>query len=277
MDSNKFNDWELGLRLNVPIGFRDAHSAVRAAELNLKRSYFSLKDTETKAASFLALHWRHVTEYYNTMQAQQAQRLANATQLNARFQAFRAGTTQGTIDVLLEAQRNWADSLSQEYTAIVNYNTALASFQFAKGTILGYDNVNIAEGGLPQCVQVRAVEHIRERQKALELRQRPDPAVYDAQMRGNCPAPGNPPTTLVGVPVIENAPPSDSATSPPSNLPVEPATPGYKPLLPSAPATPNTPPATTSSAVGESLPLTAPPPPPGTVTPAPLVPIFKPS
>jgi outer membrane protein TolC len=284
MDSGKFNDWELGLRLNVPIGFRDAHSAVRAAELNLKRSYYSLKDTEKKAESFLTLQYRHVIQYYNEMQAQQAQRLANATQLSARFQAFQAGTTQGTIDVLLEAQRNWADSLSQEYTAIVNYQTALAGFQFAKGTILEYDNVNIAEGGLPQCVQVRAVEHIRERQKSLEFRERPTAAAYEAQMRGTCTPTGDAPATLANMPVMQNVPPSESPTAPPASLPVAPATPGYAPLIPSAPQSPatppSTPPATTTTppnAVSEALPIATPPPPPGAVTPVPLVPIIKPS
>ena len=187
LDSNHFNDWELGLRMDIPLGFRDAHSAVRAAQLNLKRSYFQLEDTEKKAESFLTLQYRNVIQYYQQMQADHAQRLANATQLNARFDAFQAGTTQGTIDILLEAQRNWADSLASEYTDIVNYNTALAGYHFAKGTILSYDNVSIAEGGLPQCVQVRAVEHIRERQKALEFRERPDTGVYDARMKGNCP------------------------------------------------------------------------------------------
>ena len=49
LTDNKFNSWELGLRMDVPIGFRDAHAAVRAAQLNLKRSYYQLKDTEQKA------------------------------------------------------------------------------------------------------------------------------------------------------------------------------------------------------------------------------------
>ncbi|HEX4590763.1 MAG TPA: TolC family protein [Gemmataceae bacterium] len=262
---NKFNSWELGLRMDVPIGFRDAHAAVRSAQLNLKRSYFQLKDTERKAISFLTLQERNVIQYYNEMQAQHAQREANAKQLLARFEAFNAGTTQGTIDILLEAQRNWADSLASEYTAIVNYNTALAGFQFAKGTILPYDNVSIAEGALPQCVQVRAVEHIRERQKALELRERPDPAVYEARMRGDCPVPDAPPT-LVGAPMIQvNPPPSQSTGSPPYGLPVAPMGPGQPGETPAAPTAPANPPP-------------APPQPPGAViAPAPLVPFNKPS
>jgi outer membrane protein TolC len=268
---NKFNSWELGLRMDIPIGFRDAHAAVRAAQLNLKRSYFQLKDTERKAESFMTLQYRNVTQYYEEMQAQHAQRLANAKQLDARFEAFKAGTTQGgTIDVLLEAQRNWADALNSEYTAITNYQTALAGFQFSKGTLLPYDNIMIAEGQLPQCVQVRAVEHIRERQKGLEMRERPDPAVYDFGIRGNCPPLPETPATM---PVIQAAPASTSATSPPTLQYGVPYTPRGEMSTPPPPP-PETAPTDLAppSTLGEAAPL----PPPQNV-PTVVVPINRPS
>src|SRR5215207_5645743 len=55
LTDNNFNSWQMGFRLNVPIGFRDAHAAVRSARLNLYRSYYQLKDTEDKARRFLGL------------------------------------------------------------------------------------------------------------------------------------------------------------------------------------------------------------------------------
>jgi outer membrane protein TolC len=270
LTDNKFNSWQMGFRLDVPIGFRDAHAAVKSARLSLYRSYYQLKDTEYKAKSFLTLQFRNVSQYYEELQAQTAQRKANATQLRARFEAFQAGTAQGTIDVLLEAQRNWADSLASEYTALVNYNNALAGFQFAKGTILGYDNVAIAEGPLPQCVQVRAVEHIREREKALVAREREDPGVYEAQIRGNCPTP-DAPASLVNVPLIQTAPPSGDPTTPPAALPSAPPG-GYQSLPPTPPAT--TPPTPPAPAPG-TVPLTQAPPPAGTISAAPLIPLHK--
>jgi outer membrane protein TolC len=233
---NRFNNWELGLRLDIPIGYRDAHAAVRTAQLNLKRSYFQLRDTEEKAKRFLALQYRQVIQYYDELQAQRAQREANAKQLELRFKRYESGAAQETIDILLEAQRNWADALASEYTAIVNYNNSLAGFQFAKGTILQYDNVTIGEGALPGCVQVRATEHLRERSAALKLRERPDPSLYQFEITGaNCPpgtacgcsAPGSDgPPSLVGVPVLPNVPPAGPATSPPTvTPPAQPPTP----------------------------------------------------
>jgi outer membrane protein TolC len=172
---NKFNNWQVGLRLFVPIGTRDGHAQVRVARLNLARSYAVLRDQESKAELFLAFQYRRVFEFYEQIKALRAQREANAQQLEARFKEFVVG--RGTLDVLLEAQRNWADSLASEYQAIVNYNNALCGFQFAKGTLIQYDNVTIAEGALPHAAQVRAVEHQKERTCGIVLREREDPAV----------------------------------------------------------------------------------------------------
>lgn len=171
LTDNEFNSWTLGFRLDVPIGFRDAHAQVRTARLNLARSYFQLKDQERKGEHFLALQFRELKQFFAEIEAQRAQREANARQLELRFQEYRVG--RGTLDILLEAQRNFANSLAEEHNAIVNYNNRLCGFQFAKGTILQYNNVQIAEGPLPAAAQVRAVEHQRQRSLALQLRERP--------------------------------------------------------------------------------------------------------
>lgn len=171
--SNHFNDWTLGFRLSVPLGFRDAHAAVRAARLNLAKSYLVLRDQERKAQLALGLAYRHIFEFYEQIQAQRALREAAATQLEARFKEFLAG--RGTLDFLLEAQRVWADALSSEYSFIVQYNNNLALFEFSKGTLLQHDNVYISEGPLPQCALKRAVAHQEERTKALVLRERAVP------------------------------------------------------------------------------------------------------
>jgi outer membrane protein TolC len=173
---DQFNDWSLGLRLDVPLGFRDAHAIVRLARLNLTRSYLTLKDQEDKAERFLELEFRQLAEFHAQIQAVRSQRQAFAQQLEIRFQEFLAG--RGTLDILLEAQRNWSSALANEYGFIVQYNNALAGFQFAKGTIMQYDNVVIAEGPLAGCAEVRAVEHERQRAKALLIRERANPVAH---------------------------------------------------------------------------------------------------
>jgi outer membrane protein TolC len=173
--SNRFNDWAMGLRLQIPIGFRQAHTNVRVARLQLSRAYEVLKDQELKRERFLAFQYRNIFSNYEQIIAQRAQREAFAEQLRARYQRYLTG--KDTLDILLEAQRFWADALNNEYQAIVGYNNSLASWEFAKGTILQHDNVVISEGALPGCVQVRAVEHERERTKALVLWERAQPCL----------------------------------------------------------------------------------------------------
>jgi outer membrane protein TolC len=226
LTNNVFNSWTVGLRADVAIGNRDAYAAVRTARLNLARSYWQLQDQERKADALLSQQYRNLEQFYGEIEAQRAQRLANAKQLEARFNLFKAGSARGTIDVLLEAQRNLADALASEYQAIVNYNNSIAGFQFAKGTIMDFNNVRIAEGPVPVPVQVRAVDQTRQRTEAsLILRERPDPAVYSAAVAPVCLSDAGPPS-LATVPVMQTTPgeptPAPAVTPqplPPSNLP----------------------------------------------------------
>jgi outer membrane protein TolC len=221
---NLFNSWTLGLRADIPLGYREAHSFVRQARLALSRSYYQLKDQEDKVRRFLALQYRNIDQYYAEVEAQRAQREANARQLALRFQVFQAGARGGTIDVLLEAQRNFADALANEYAAVVNYNNSIAGFHFAKGTLLQYNSVQIAEGPLPACVQGHAVENIRQREAALPLRQRHDPVIQTSSTE-NCLPPAAPPSSLVDTPLLNKPPvlpppkPLDPATAPKPEAP----------------------------------------------------------
>jgi hypothetical protein len=171
--TGKFVNWSLGLRLDWPLGFREAHAQVRQAELGLVQSYWVLRDTENRYTRFLNSQYQALPNTYEQIRAQRAQREAAAITLDRRFKEFTAG--RGTIDFLLEAQRLWADALQAEYNAVAQYNSALARFEYAKGTIMQHDNVVISEAGLPQCAQVRAVEHERERSKAIVVRERAKP------------------------------------------------------------------------------------------------------
>jgi outer membrane protein TolC len=179
--SDMHHNWALGLRLNVPIGFRNANANVRIARLQLARAYESLEDFEKRTETFLSTQYRKISTSYELIRANRAQREAFAEQLRVKFEEYKAG--RATLDIVLEAQRFYADALSNEYAAIVNYNNSLVGFEYAKGTILVHDNVVISEGPLPGCVQKRAVEHERERAAALVLRERANPV---------CPAPCQP-------------------------------------------------------------------------------------
>jgi outer membrane protein TolC len=264
LSSTHFDNWSIGLALNVPIGYRAAYASIRAARLRLAQGYLALRDQEDKALRFLALQYRTIFEAYDTIQARRAQRLAYADALKVRLEQIKAGKV--TYDVnLQDAERQWTAALQSEYQAVVNYNNALAEFEFAKGTILQHDNVIISEGPVPCCAQVRAVEHERQRSIALVARERARPNGGCCGAGASCAGPAKAPT--IALPEM----PKDHAPALPA-LMKEKAAPG-EPLtdlsrVDEAPApadltatgqTPATPETTaTDSAPAATLPVTVP-------------------
>jgi outer membrane protein TolC len=201
---NHFQNWTMGLRLEVPIGYREANARVRSARLLLARSMEALRDQENKVASGLQLRYRQLFELHAQIRAYRAQREAYGRQLEVRYGELMAGRDV-PLPFVLEAQRSWSDALANEYSFVVQYNTALAGFEQAKGTILNYHNIMIAEGGLPQSVQIRAVQHEKERTQALVLRERALPVPH---------SPASPEQGVPGLPLL----PQGEAPSLPSLL-----------------------------------------------------------
>jgi outer membrane protein TolC len=172
--SDPFNNFSLGFQMNVPLGFRAANAGVRAAQLNLQRSYLSLRAEEDKAERFLGLAYRQVFEFQRQIQINQAALRAAQAQLDAYNELFQRGRPiqEFGADLIL-AQQNWSNNAVNLYNAITQYNNALATLEFAKGAIMERDSVLISDGPLPQCAMVRAVDHERQRTAALVLHERP--------------------------------------------------------------------------------------------------------
>ncbi|MSR53046.1 MAG: hypothetical protein EXS09_07110 [Gemmataceae bacterium] len=169
---NRFNNWELGVRLDVPLGNRDAHAQLKVAQLNLARSHVVLKNQERKAELFLTSLYQQIFSYHETIALQQAQRVALGTQLQGQFERVKIG--KDPLIQLLDAQQRFSQSIQQESEAIVSYNIAIAGFQLAKGTIMQYNNISISDGPLPAAIAERAADHFAARTASLKLRERPN-------------------------------------------------------------------------------------------------------
>src|SRR5262249_19045245 len=149
-----------------------------------------LRDQELKSQAFLAKQYRDVVENYKLIELRRNRR----KNLEKEFAGLLKLVQVGRIDVVsrekgdsvLDASRFLAEAISAEYQSIVDYNNALARFEFAKGTLMQHCNVIIAEGPLPTCAQVRAVDHERERARAFELRDRPEPGLTWGGNGGFC-------------------------------------------------------------------------------------------
>lgn len=199
---NRFNSWTLGLRLDIPIGFRDANGLVRQATLNMQRSYIAMRDSELKAIEYLTLQYRRVVETHTLI----APRRAERESLQRYLYRIRTVINIGRFDPqsflnYLTVQQQLATAIAAESRAVSDYNIALAQLEFAKGTIQPYNNVSVGEGPLPPWVSKRAADHIRERtEAAIKLREQPMPA-------GGPSAGGHPVSQLGGVSSLMRLPP----------------------------------------------------------------------
>lgn len=249
-NQNRFNNWQVGLRLDMPLGFRDANAAVRQAQLNVQKNYFFLVDSERKSVEFLADQYRQVLQSHELVKTRRAQRLALEKYVNLDLQVRREGAVkgeeiQGFINSLTQAQRDLANATASEFQAIAQYNTALAGLEYAKGTSQQYNNITIAEGPLPKWVEKKAADHFKAREDALKLREHPaelplsplhkfEPGKTDAPPAGA--GSGSIPLPLPSTVAPETAP----APSGPVAPAVPKATQAWDRWQPGTPATPTT-------------------------------------
>jgi hypothetical protein len=150
---------------------QEIDSKVQRAEFQLERARQVLNDQELKAERFLGLYYRRMSSAYFQIKAARAQREAFATQLEIRYELYRAGSnepgaqTPVSLDLLLESQRFWAEALATEYQAIVTYNNSLAGWEYAKGDMMKHARVRLGDEPAADDKTVRAVvrEHKRTR------------------------------------------------------------------------------------------------------------------
>jgi outer membrane protein TolC len=190
--SNHFNNWTAGLSLDVPIGFRAANSQLRRAQLQLAQRIVQLKDMEKQAAFALQQSYRELLRASEAVHIRGSIRKVATEKYQAFYEKFRAGLENPIF--LLQAQGEWTKALADERKTIFDYNVALAKFELERGTIQQYDNVSIADGPLPACVQARADAHLSARQHACVVREHPA-------------ACGNLPSAAL-IPAVSEGPPS---------------------------------------------------------------------
>ena len=152
---NNFEDWELGLRGEIPIGNEAAKSQVRRALLTrLQR----LATRESRKASITQEVLNAVDEinagWQRIMAARQSV-ILNQRALDAEQRAFGVGNS--TSNDVLDAATRLADSQLAEIRAVVDYQIAQIDLAFATGTLLGASRVDWAPGEPPEEIVPRDI------------------------------------------------------------------------------------------------------------------------
>ena len=177
-----YADYQIGVYMNVPIGYRYEYAAIRAARLQLAQSYYFLRDQEEKATRYVAEQYQQVNHWWKRIEVHRAERLAYTKALNLYVERIKAGQkTFGELD-FLQIQRSYAAALVKEYGAIAEYNNSMARLEWAKGSTLRHNNVHISEGAVPQCALVNAAQYEKEKSRSIVLRERPDVLAQPGRM-----------------------------------------------------------------------------------------------
>ena len=140
-----FQEWELGVDVNVPIGYRRQHAARRNAQLGVAREKSILNEQERQVVYGLS---NAMGELKRAMSV----RAANVSRLEAakdQYDAIKITYEEEgrTIDQLLEAQRRVIDAKTDYYQSQVENMLALRSVHLEKGTLFRYHNVRMSESG----------------------------------------------------------------------------------------------------------------------------------
>lgn len=165
--SGQFQEWQLGVQSTMTVGFRRELATVRHYQLQQARARARLQDMELEISHQLADALRQMILNYELTQTNFNRTLAADTQVEAVQAAFDAGTV--VLDQLLEAQRRRAESQVSFFRTLLDYQRAIITIHYRKGSLLEYNNVYLQEGPWPEKAQFDAHRLARKRDAAIYL------------------------------------------------------------------------------------------------------------
>ena len=147
LTGGQFQEWQVGLQLNMPLGFRKEMAGVRNAQMLLTRERAKLQEAELELSHQLAFAVRDLEANYVLANTTFAHWAAAKNDLAAVTIAYETETI--TIDRVLEAQQRVAQSEGNYYRSVADYNKSIAEVHYRKGSLLEYNGVCLKEGPWP--------------------------------------------------------------------------------------------------------------------------------
>jgi len=171
MTGGDFQEWQLGLELSVPLGFRKEMAGVRYAQLNLAKDRAVLKEQELELSHQLADALRELKENHAATQTNFNIARAARNEYEAWQAQERAGmrVRTGALDRVFDALRRVVQSEVSYYASLRDYNLAITQIHYRKGSLLEYNGVHLAEGPWPGKAYFDALRRARGRDASLYL------------------------------------------------------------------------------------------------------------
>lgn len=167
LTGGNYEEWELGLRFSMPIGFRNQMSTVRHHQLLLARERALLQDLELEVSHQLGDAIRDLDLNYGLTETNFNRRAAAQLEVEAVQASYDLGRIN--LDLLLDAQRRRSDAESAYYRSLVDFNLAITDVHYRKGSLLDYNGVYLAEGPWPGKAHFDALRLARKRDASVAL------------------------------------------------------------------------------------------------------------
>ena len=169
---NNFHTWQVGFTFQMPLGMRSPLANSRFAQYSLLRQRAFLQQMVHQRTHQLARYFLEIDANYKQFKTASRLRAAAAERLEAQRAYYEEGRI--TIDRFLDAVSQYAQAVATEAEWKTSYNISIIVFEEAKGTLLAYNNIAVAEGPLPRKAYVQAKRHPERSPQAADSPRRPD-------------------------------------------------------------------------------------------------------
>ena len=136
--------WQYGVQLSTPIGNRIGHTAVRNAELALIRNRALLQEQERQVSKQLSDSFGDLDRAFKVAQINFNRAVSARQRLAGEEAKYELG--ESVLQFVLDAQSRVAESESEFFRSLVDYNLSVARVHFSKGTYLDFLGVSLTEG-----------------------------------------------------------------------------------------------------------------------------------
>jgi outer membrane protein TolC len=145
--NGNFQEWQLGVELDIPLGFRKGHAAVQAAELNVARERAVYFEQQRQIVHDLSNSLAEVERAYTVAKTNLNRfRAAKNLVLSLEAGVKNARQTVDLLDRILDAHRRLNDAEARYFLARTEYEIALKNVFFEKGAIFDYYELHVTDG-----------------------------------------------------------------------------------------------------------------------------------
>jgi outer membrane protein TolC len=153
-----FQTWQVGFTFQMPLGMRSPLANTKQAQYTLLKQRAYLQQIVHQTTHSLARFFLEVDANYKQFKTASRLRAAAAQRLEAQRAFYEEGRI--TIDRYLDAVSQYASAVAQEAQFKTTYNISIVALEEAKGTLLAYDNIAVAEGPHPRKAYIQALDQI---------------------------------------------------------------------------------------------------------------------